>query len=84
MVSMQRKGEDMSEKSCKTCAIKPGCPLHNMGMTNINIDNCGIYVPKDPENIICPFCGEDGFDKIGLKYHLASGDCAEFEDVEEV
>jgi len=55
-----------------------------MGMTNINIDNCGIYVPKDPENIICPFCGEDGFDKIGLKYHLASGDCAEFEDVEEV
>ena len=22
------------------------------------------------ENIICPFCGDDGFDKIGLKIHL--------------
>ena len=21
-------------------------------------------------NIICPFCGEDGFDLIGLKHHL--------------
>jgi hypothetical protein len=22
------------------------------------------------ENLTCPFCGEDGFDKIGLKGHL--------------
>ena len=21
-------------------------------------------------DIVCPFCGDDGFDKIGLKYHL--------------
>ena len=25
---------------------------------------------NDPENLICPFCGDDGFDKIGLKIHL--------------
>lgn len=28
-------------------------------------------------DISCPFCGEDGFDKIGLKGHLTL-DCREF------
>ncbi len=26
--------------------------------------------PEKVENIICPFCGEEDFDLIGLKYHL--------------
>ena len=32
------------------------------------------------EEIDCPFCGEDDFDFIGLKHHLASG-CSEFDAV---
>jgi len=74
----------MSEKSCKTCRLKQGCPLHNMGMTEVDVEGCELYALQDPENIFCPFCGEGGFDKIGLKYHLASGACAQFEDVEEI
>mgnify|MGYP001597682946 CR=1 FL=1 len=29
----------------------------------------------------CPFCGETGFDKYGLKSHLEHGDCAEYNDI---
>lgn len=31
--------------------------------------------------LICPFCGEDDFDDIGLKNHLLSGFCSVFNDV---
>ena len=27
------------------------------------------------ENIICPFCKDDGFDLVGLKHHLNIGWC---------
>lgn len=33
------------------------------------------------QDIVCPFCGEDGFDKIGLKGHLAF-DCKEYSETE--
>jgi hypothetical protein len=33
---------------------------------------------KDENNIACPFCGEDGFDLIGLKFHLAF--CEKYEN----
>lgn len=26
--------------------------------------------PKPDDGITCPFCGEDDFDKMGLKWHL--------------
>jgi hypothetical protein len=31
--------------------------------------------------IDCPYCGEDGFDLIGLKTHLLN-DCKQFEETE--
>jgi len=30
--------------------------------------------------ITCPFCGEAGFDKYGLKYHLSVCPCDEYTD----
>ena len=30
----------------------------------------------------CPFCNEDDFDTVGLKTHLASGDCEPFDRVQ--
>lgn len=33
--------------------------------------------------ICCPFCGEDGFDLIGLKYHLLNY-CEQFENTERI
>lgn len=36
---------------------------------------------KDNDDIICPFCGECGFDKIGLKIHLQNY-CEEFESTD--
>jgi len=29
----------------------------------------------------CPFCGEDDFDKLGLKLHITRGHCEEFERI---
>lgn len=31
------------------------------------------------ENIVCPFCGEEGFDKSGLKLHLIAY-CEEYDN----
>ncbi len=31
--------------------------------------------------IVCPFCGDDGFDRAGLKGHLVN-DCLEYKDTE--
>jgi hypothetical protein len=31
------------------------------------------------EDITCPFCGETGFDLLGLKLHLLRGHCDVFE-----
>lgn len=30
--------------------------------------------------IVCPFCGDDDFDKIGLKIHFERGHCDEYEE----
>jgi len=37
---------------------------------------------NDDEDRVCPFCGERGFDLIGLKAHLQHGDCEKFESLE--
>ena len=37
--------------------------------------SCVIYIN-------CPFCGERGFDLVGLKSHLLNGDCEEFNKIE--
>lgn len=39
-------------------------------------------VPKrEPVGIVCPFCKEDDFDKVGLKWHLVGGgNCTEFDE----
>ena len=34
------------------------------------------------ESLACPFCGETGFDKAGLKSHLEHGDCEKYNDTE--
>jgi len=37
---------------------------------------------KDKREVECPFCGEGGFDLVGLKIHLtASGWCNVFENL---
>jgi len=43
----------------------------------------GKYIVEitDHSDIICPFCGEKGFDKIGLKDHIRNNRCAKFEDI---
>jgi hypothetical protein len=32
--------------------------------------------------VVCPFCGEGGFDLAGLKSHLQSGDCEPYNETE--
>jgi hypothetical protein len=34
------------------------------------------------ECILCPFCLENGFDLIGLKYHLENGHCDIYNELE--
>jgi hypothetical protein len=34
----------------------------------------------DNDRIVCPFCGEDDFDRIGLKMHFLRGWCDAFND----
>jgi len=36
-----------------------------------------------PEEIKCPFCGEDDFDLFGLKIHLLNGWCEIFNSIED-
>jgi hypothetical protein len=36
------------------------------------------------DDIECPFCGDTGFDQVGLKSHLLNGDCPIFETTERV
>lgn len=35
------------------------------------------------DNLVCPFCGEKDFDKIGLKYHLQNY-CNDYKNTEEI
>ena len=34
------------------------------------------------DEVTCPFCGETGFDKTGLKSHLEHGDCDKYNNLE--
>lgn len=34
--------------------------------------------------VICPFCLQCDFDQIGLKSHLLNGDCAPFNELENI
>lgn len=34
------------------------------------------------EDIICPFCGEKGFDKIGLKLHIERSRCDDYNNID--
>lgn len=43
------------------------------------IEEDEIYSPSD---LVCPFCEDKGFDKVGLKYHLRYY-CEEFKNTEE-
>jgi hypothetical protein len=36
------------------------------------------------KDLTCPFCGETGFDNIGLKSHIKHGDCKIFESLEDI
>lgn len=33
---------------------------------------------------VCPFCGESGFDLIGLKSHISNGDCEQYNNTENI
>jgi len=39
---------------------------------------CDVY----HDEVFCPFCLEEGFDKIALKSHLFYGDCEKFNNIE--
>lgn len=33
------------------------------------------------EEIVCPFCGDGGFDRVGLKLHLEVGNCEAWNEI---
>ena len=33
-------------------------------------------------DVSCPFCKEEGFDLIGLKSHIAHGDCEKYNEID--
>ena len=37
-------------------------------------------IDEQVKYVLCPFCGEDDFDLVGLKYHLMVGYCAVFNE----
>jgi hypothetical protein len=37
---------------------------------------------NENEYVTCPFCGEGGFELIGLKIHLDMGHCEEFNNID--
>lgn len=37
---------------------------------------------NDGKDVQCPFCGEMGFDLLGLKGHLEHGDCEPYNELE--
>jgi len=37
-------------------------------------------VDDSAEDLVCPFCGTDDFDALGLKNHLQAGDCKAYND----
>jgi len=40
---------------------------------------------KELSDIVrCPFCGEDGFDLVGLKSHLLEEDCYQFNRIDKI
>jgi len=54
-------------------------------MSKQNCDCCGKPISEcECSNLICPFCGEDDFDKIGLKSHLEHGDCEPYNNTEKL
>ena len=44
-------------------------------------EDIAVSVPAD---VSCPFCKEEGFDLIGLKSHLAHGDCEKYNEIDMV
>lgn len=46
---------------------------------------CQLFEKDKPklDCIVCPFCGENGFDKMGLKYHLRNY-CKEYQNTEDI
>lgn len=43
------------------------------------LDLTGMPV-EQKEELICPFCTEVGFDKMGLKYHIKFGFCGKYNE----
>ena len=50
------------------------------GCVNWHNDQCS---KCDPNELTCPFCGETGFDRIGLRYHLERHPCDQYRDAVE-
>ena len=44
--------------------------------------NDKLEIPND--EVSCPFCGEKGFDLIGLKSHFTNGDCEKYNEIESI
>lgn len=52
-------------------------------LANIRRKNANEYIVETvgkSKDLTCPFCGETGFDRIGLKSHLEHGDCEQYND----
>jgi len=50
--------------------------------TGYIVNLLGMEPPALGSDITCPFCGESGFDKAGLKNHLEHGDCDKYNNIE--
>lgn len=40
--------------------------------------------PEVDAGIICPFCGEDDFDLVGLKHHIQAGQCDAYNNTDAI
>lgn len=50
------------------------------GCVNLAYQECSQHKSED---VTCPFCGEEGFDLIGLRYHLEVHPCQEYQEAVE-
>jgi len=58
--------------------------LKEKGISPLIIKDGKQYIVKETTDLICPFCEETGFDKMGLKNHFEHGDCDKYNNIKEL
>jgi hypothetical protein len=55
--------------------------ISSTGSSSPTVEDANLSTVQSNELLRCPFCGEKGFDKIGLKGHLEHMDCEIYNDL---